>query len=95
MNKKVVVLFVCRAILWCVALAATIYWIYWNFKLYSMGVFDVHEFASIFRFKFYKALIVSIAAICLSFILRRFSDGIKRMEELDKFQKALEDAQNS
>lgn len=76
--KKVKKLFMARICMWIIALAATIYWIYWNFHLYSMEIFDVHEFAAIFRPKFYTALTISIIAICISFLLRKFSDDIKK-----------------
>lgn len=76
--KKIRKLFIARICMWIIALSATIYWIYWNFKLYSLEIFDVHAFAKIFRPKFYTALTISVIAIIISFILRKFSDDIKK-----------------
>lgn len=76
--KKIKRLFIARIVMWIVALGATVYWIYWNYKLYSLKIFDVHAFATIFRPKFYTALVISIVAICISFYLRHISDGIKK-----------------
>ena len=77
-EQKIKKLFIARICLWIVAASANIYWIYWNFKLYSLEIFDVHAFAKIFRPKFYTALAIAFIAICVSFYLRSISDRIKR-----------------
>lgn len=76
-DKKVRRIFIARICLWVIALSATIYWIYWSFHIYTFGVMDEHEYAAIFRPIFARGLGISIAAICVSFILRSISDKIK------------------
>lgn len=71
------ILFVIRICLWIIALVATIYWIYWSFKLYTMGYVDEHQYALMFRPIFAKGLFTSLIAVGISFILRRISDYIK------------------
>lgn len=70
-------LFPIRVGLWVIALASTIYWIYWSFHLYTLGYFDEHAYAAAFRPIFARGLLISLIAIGLSFILRRISDNIK------------------
>jgi len=77
-NKVVQVLFVIRIILCIIATIATFYWIVWSFKLFDMGIYDVHEYSSYFRPIFGKGLLISVASICLSLILRSISDRIKK-----------------
>lgn len=76
-DKKIKIMFVCRVVLWIVALSATVYWIYWSFHLYTLGYMDEHEYAVAFRPIFGKALLVSILAIGISFVLRIISDKSK------------------
>lgn len=76
-NKIVRLLFAVRAVLWFAAAAATFYWIYWSFKLYDMGFYDVHEYSSRLRPILWKGLLISAASICISLILRFISDKIK------------------
>lgn len=52
--KKRKIMFICRVVLWVVALVATIYWIYWSFHLYTLGYVDEHEYAVAFRPIFIK-----------------------------------------
>jgi len=70
-------LFYCRICLWVIALVSTIYWIYYSFYLYSIGIMDEHEYATALRPVFAKALLISLVAVGISFILRRISDNIK------------------
>lgn len=70
-------LFYIRICLWFVALVSTIYWMYYSFHLYSIGIVDEHEYASALRPVFAKALLISLIAVGVSFILRRISDNIK------------------
>lgn len=74
-------LFYCRICLWVVALVATIYWIYWSFHLYTLGYYDEHAYAAMLRPIFSKALLISLIAVGISFILRRISDNIKDKEK--------------
>lgn len=76
-KKTVRILLYCRMFLWVVALAATVYWIYWSFHLYTLGYMDEHAYASAFRPIFAKGLFTSVGAIILSFILRTVSDKIR------------------
>lgn len=77
-NMAVRILFVIRAILWAVAAGATIYWIAWSFKLYELGIYDVHEYATRMRPVLYKGLLIALACICVSLVLRAISDMIKK-----------------
>lgn len=78
MHKKIVrILFIIRITLWITAAAATCHWIGWSFKIYAIGIFDVHEYSSYLRPILAKDLLISVASICLSFILRSISDRLK------------------
>ena len=78
MHSKIVqVLFIIRITLWIIAAVATCHWIVWSFKIYDMGIFDVHEYSSYLRPILAKDLLISVASICLSFILRSISDKLK------------------
>ena len=77
-NKIVRILFIIRIILWIIAVAATFYWIVWSFKLYQMGIFEVHEYSSHLRPILAKGLFIAVVSICLSFILRSISDKLKK-----------------
>lgn len=70
-------IFIIRIILWIIALCATIYWIYWSFKLYTMGIYNEYEYAAHLRPIFAKGIFVSVSAVIISFILRSVSDKIK------------------
>ena len=87
MHTKIIrTIYIFRIILWITAAAATYYWIYWSFKLYSLGYFDVHEYSSYLRPIFAKGLLISFVCICMSFILRGISDHIKKKDEIMKSQ---------
>lgn len=77
-NIAVRILFIIRVILWITAASATVYWIYWSFKLYKIGIHDVHEYSDHFRPIFGRCLLISLASICISLILRSISDMIKK-----------------
>lgn len=77
-DKRVKILFIIRSILWVIALAATVYWIYWSFKLYELKIFDPYSYAKEFRPIFTRGLLVSGTSICISLILRGISDRIKK-----------------
>ena len=76
-DKKIKIFFCIRVVLWIIALGATIYWIYWSFHIYALGIIDEHAYAVMFRPIFAKSLLVSVVAIGVSFILRITSDRIK------------------
>ena len=76
-KKAVRILLYCRMFLWVVALAATVYWIYWSFHLYTLGYMDEHVYAVAFRPIFAKGLLISAGAVVLSFIMRGVSDKIR------------------
>lgn len=80
--KAVKIIFGIRIVLWIVALAATIYWAYWSFKIYALGIYDPYEYAEIFRPIFRNGLFISIGAIIICLILRHFSDTIKQMYKI-------------
>ncbi|MCR5092852.1 MAG: hypothetical protein K6B72_02660 [Lachnospiraceae bacterium] len=76
-ERKVKLLFVIRVCLWIVALAATVYWIWYSIKLHLDGIFDYHTYADLLRPILYPCLIISVAAICLSFALYALSRKFK------------------
>lgn len=82
MNKTallgVKILFGLRILLWITAIIPTIYWIYYQQKLYADEIFDAYEYSSLLRPVLYKCLIISFLAICVSFILRAISDHVKK-----------------
>ncbi len=75
-------IFIMRAVLWLVAFVSTLYWIVVSFKLYSDGIFDPYEYATILRPILYTCLIIAVVAIIFAFILRRISDEVKRQNEI-------------
>lgn len=77
-DKIVKVLFGIRIVLWVIALAATIYWIYWSFYIYETGIHLVEDYAKAFRPIFGKSLLVTIISILVSFLLRHISDKLKK-----------------
>ena len=77
-NKIVRVLFIIRAVLWVIAAAATVYWIAWSFKLYEMGIYEVHEYSTRLRPILGRGLLIAFVSICISLILRSISDRIKK-----------------
>lgn len=77
MQKLVKALFFIRICLWIAALLPTIYWIYYSFKLTSDGIFDPYEYANCLRPVLYPCLIISFAALVISFILRAISNHLK------------------
>ena len=79
-NKIVRILFIIRIILWITAAVATYNWIGWSFKLYNMGIFDVHEYSGYLRPILGRDLLIAAVSICLSFILRSISDKLKKKQ---------------
>lgn len=77
MNKKIKTLFLCRIVMWVISAGATVYWIYWSFKLYENGSIDEELYASLLRPHFYAGLGIAIVCILISFGLRKISDDIK------------------
>ena len=70
-------LFVTRICLWIVALAATVYWIWYSIKLHIEGIFDYHTYAALLRPVLYPCLMVSVAAVCISFALYAVSRKLR------------------
>ncbi len=85
MKKKaktsVIVLLVLRIILWTVALASTVYWIYYSFDLYRQGYYIPEEYSPRLRPVLYTCVLISVAAIALSFLLHAISKKIKNTAE--------------
>lgn len=71
------ILFCFRILLWVIALAATIYWIRFSFQIYEMGIYDPHEYATMFRPVFSRCLLITVVSIGISFLLRAVSDRLK------------------
>lgn len=79
--KTVRLIFAGRIVMWLTALGFTIHWLYWSFYLYQQEIFEVGQYAAIFRPILYKDLAVSIVCIVISFVLRRISDTIKEVNK--------------
>ena len=79
--KAVKLIFAGRIVMWITALGFTVHWLYWSFYLYQQEIFEVGQYAAIFRPILYKDLAVSIACVVISFILRRISDTIKEVNK--------------
>ena len=86
LKKKIKTLFICRAVLWTIAAGASIYWIVYSFRLYIIGIHEVHEYATILRPILYTCLIISFVSIVVSFSLRRKSDGYKKEMDKEKYK---------
>ena len=69
-DNKQKILFGTRICLWIIALASTIYWMYFSAKLHAEGIFDYEEYATTLRPVLYTCLIIAVVAICISFALR-------------------------
>lgn len=80
-DKRVKILFVFRVLLWIIAAGATIYWIYWSFHLYTIGIHIVNDYATVMRPILYKSVAVSAVAILISFKLHAISEKIKKEGE--------------
>lgn len=82
LKESIKKLFIARACLWAVSLAATVYWIAWSFKIYNDhgGITDEHTFAAAFRPRFWPAFVLSLCLLFISTRLRKMSD--KKKEEL-------------
>lgn len=80
--KAVRIIFAVRAVLWVVALTATIYWISWSFKIYAMEIYDPYDYAALFRPVFQKGMLIALIALAICLILRRISDTVKKVYDL-------------
>ncbi len=87
-KKLIIVLFVIRVCLWIIALASTIYWIYYSIKLHRDGIFAPDVYSPMLRPVLYMCLCISIVAICISFALHAWTVRIKKQNEQAKEQKA-------
>ncbi len=85
-SKAVRILFFIRMILWIIALAATVYWIYWSFKLYALGYYDVYEYSGYLRPILGRGLLISFGSLGVSLILRGISDRIKKRRDRQAHQ---------
>ncbi len=85
-DKRVRVLFIIRVCLWVGALAATIYWIVWSFRVYELGYYDPYEYAGVFRPIFWKGFLTACGCIAVSLILRTVSDKIKKENDRKRIE---------
>ena len=76
-KKSVLALLIVRICLWIVALAATIYWMYYSVKLHREGIFVPEEYSQRLRPVLYTCLFISVAAVGISFVLRAVSVRIR------------------
>ena len=82
--QKIKVIFKIRIAMWVVAAVATIYWTYWSFKIYDGGFMDEHAYATALRPIFARGLIISLAALLISLLLRRYSDKLKEKAKYEE-----------
>lgn len=73
--KKERVLFIIRICLWVIALTSTFYWMSYSIRLHREGIYEPYEYATLFRPVFYTCLVISVIAVCISFILYAVSKG--------------------
>ena len=76
-KTQITILFLCRLFLWIVALGSTVYWVRYSVQLHENGIFDPHEYATALRPVLYTCLIISVAAVCISFVLYARSAKLK------------------
>ena len=77
-EKKIKILFIIRICLWFIALAATIWWMYYSVKLHIDGIYDVHLYATQLRPVLYLGLLISFISLGLAFYLHMITVRIKR-----------------
>ena len=77
-KTQITILFLCRLFLWIVALGSTVYWVRYSVQLHENGIFDPHEYATALRPVLYTCLIISVAAVCISFVLYARSAKLKK-----------------
>ena len=86
MKKKaeiqIKIIFVVRILLWVTAFASTAYWIWYSFKLYHDGIFLPEDYSPLMRPVLYRGVIIAVAAIVLSFVLRSVAVKIKKKHDL-------------
>ena len=80
-KTQVTILFIIRVCLWIVAALSTLYWMYYSVKLHMDGIFAPEEYSPRLRPVLYTCLIISIAAICISFALHAKSKRIQKEEK--------------
>lgn len=79
---KIKIIFGIRIFLWVTAFASTAYWIWYSFKLYNDGIVLPEEYSPLLRPVLYRGIIISVAAIVLSFVLRSVARKIKKNNDL-------------
>ncbi len=86
MQKKVktqiIIIFVCRIILWVIALASTVYWIRYSFQLTMNEIYEPEEYAPLLRPVLYTCVIIAVVAIALSFALYALAKHIKKKNDI-------------
>ncbi|MCR4597768.1 MAG: hypothetical protein K5678_01895 [Acetatifactor sp.] len=80
--KLVKTLFGIRITLWVIAVISTLYWIHYQQELYNKEIFDAYEYSELLRPVLYTCLGISLAAVCISFVLRAISDQVKKKNHL-------------
>ncbi|MCR5558288.1 MAG: hypothetical protein K6F75_12120 [Butyrivibrio sp.] len=79
-KRSLIILFVLRVILWITAIVSTIYWIWFSVKLKMDGILAPEEYSPRLRPVLYTCLIISLAAVAISFALYSVSKKIKKYE---------------
>lgn len=82
LEKKMRKLLIIRVVLWILAAGGCVYWIAYSFWLYSVGIHEVHDYATELRPRLYCALAFSLVCLGISFLVRRRYDDCKnRMKQ--------------
>ena len=77
-KKTIKILFIIRIVLWVIAFAATAYWIYYSFHLYSIGIFLSEEYSPLLRPVLYKGLLIAVVSLVVAGLLHIRTAKLKR-----------------
>lgn len=77
-KKTIKILFIIRIILWAVALGATVYWMYYSFHLYSLGIRLPEEYSPLLRPVLYKGLLIAVVSLFIAAMLHIHTAKLKK-----------------
>ena len=81
-KTQIIIIFVCRIILWVIALASTVYWIRYSFQLTMNEIYEPEEYAPLLRPVLYVCVGIAVASIGLSFGLYAIAKRIKKNNDI-------------
>ena len=77
-KKTIKVLFIIRVVLWAIAFGATAYWIYYSFRLYSLGIHLPEEYSPLLRPVLYKGLLIAVVSLVIAAFLHIHTAKLKK-----------------